>query len=145
MNRDFSTHTPVFINWKVGARGRTVSVSQTVPIQDMSHKAHLLIGLCAIALAPFATWGMVVIAARIWKARLLRILPWLRTLSWGVWGIGVLLFLIAVVQQHFWITPFAAITASSSFVFGQVGRWVKRRYAPELLPREFSNGVFPQG
>jgi hypothetical protein len=111
----------------------------------MSHKTHLLIGLFAIIAAPFAAWGIVVIAAPLWEARLRRILPWLRILSWGVWGISVPLFLFALVSQQFWITPLAAVTASSSFVFRQIERWIKRRYARDLLPRPFPNGVSPQG
>jgi hypothetical protein len=79
-------------------------------------------------------WGLVVIAAQIWGARLWGIVPWLRVLSWALWGVGLLIAFLAIFSgYHLWLMPFAGITASSGFLVGKVWLWVKRRYAPELL------------
>lgn len=110
----------------------------------MSHKAHLLLELLVVVVAPFAAWGLVIIAAYSWGARLRSLLPWLRTLSWVVWGIGVVLGLTALVQQQFWFLPFAASVGSSSVIFKQIERWVKRRHDPELLTGASPSSASPQ-
>jgi hypothetical protein len=100
----------------------------------VSQITHLLIVQLAIATAPFAVWGLVVIAAQIWGARVRGIVPWLHMLSLAVWGIALLIVLIAIFSgYHLWLMPCAGITASSGFILGKVELWVKQRYAPELL------------
>jgi hypothetical protein len=88
----------------------------------MSHITHLLIIQLAIAMAPFAVWGLVVIAAKIWGARLRGIVPWLRVLSWAVWGrwpadcfpcdiLGLPSLAYAIRRDHrqFWISRWKSV------------------------------------
>jgi len=103
----------------------------------MRHKALLLIYVLAIALSPLAIWCLVGIVGRAQKASLRGILPWLRALRWIAWAVAIILVFFALVRdQRLWLVPFAAVTFGASAGLGIVERWVKRRYAPDLLPSD---------
>lgn len=102
--------------------------------QNMSHKTLLLIDMLAIAVSPFATWGLLVIIGRGWKTNLRGTLPWLRVLRWVTWVVALLVFFIALTDERLWLGGFASAVVCASSGLGFVEQWVKQRYAPELLP-----------
>jgi hypothetical protein len=53
----------------------------------------------AIAALPFAVKAELVIIARIWKTNLRPTLPWLHTLRWTLWLIGMPFVLLAVLRS----------------------------------------------
>jgi hypothetical protein len=57
-----------------------------------------LIEVLAIAAVPFAAKAALVIVARIWKVNLRPALPWLRTVRWAVWLVGMPLALLAAIR-----------------------------------------------
>jgi len=62
-------------------------------------------------------------------------LPWLRALRWVAWLVNAPLLLVAVVYDPLhWLFPIAASLSASSSGLAICEGWVKRRYAPELLP-----------
>jgi hypothetical protein len=87
-----------------------------------------------------------VIIARIWKVNLRPTIPWLHTLRWAVWLIGMPFVLLAVLESSrvkFWYFVIGMALNSSSIQFGIVEGWVKRKYAPELVPPESPDGWWP--
>jgi hypothetical protein len=105
-----------------------------------------VIEVLAIAAVPFATKGVLAIVARIWKSNLRPTLPWLHTLRWVLYLIGMLIAFFAVLRSggvQFSLVAIGIALVSSSAGFGIVEGWVKRRYAPELLPPESPDGWWP--
>src|SRR5271156_3783930 len=105
-----------------------------------------IIEVLAIAAVPFATKGVLAIMARSWKANLRPTLPWLHTLRWVLWLIGMLIVSFALLKPggvQFSAFAIGMALVGSSAGFGIVERWVKRRYAPELLPPESPDGWWP--
>lgn len=100
----------------------------------MRHKALLLIDLLTIVVSPFAIWGLLVIIGDVGKANLSGILPWLRAFRWVAYCAAVLLLFIGIADERLWrLGGFASAAVCASTGLGFVERWVKRRYAPELL------------
>jgi hypothetical protein len=98
----------------------------------------ILIGVAAIAVAsPFATIGVLAAIARFRKANLRPTLRWLRASRWVAWLIGLPFAFAAVVShQLFFCFPIGMSLISASAGLAITEQWVKRRYAPELLPTE---------
>jgi len=111
----------------------------------MSHKSHLLLILLAIAVSPFAVWGIVVMAARIWGARLLGILPWLRALRWLTWLGGLLLSLTALISEgRRWLTPFAIAAFAASLGSSLAEAWVQRRFGHPDVGSRLPTAMIPK-
>jgi hypothetical protein len=109
-------------------------------------KPLILTEVLAIAALPFAMKAVLVIIARIWKTNLRPTLPWLHTLRWALWVIGMPFVLLAVLRKShvkFLYFAFGMALISSSTGFGIVEGWVKRKYAPELVPPESPDGWWP--
>jgi hypothetical protein len=98
----------------------------------------ILIGVSAIAVAsPFATIGVLAAIARFRKANLRPTLRWLRASRWATWLIGAPFVAVGLASHQLSLCfPFgmSMITASGGLTITE--NWVKRRYAPELLPTE---------
>jgi hypothetical protein len=104
-----------------------------------------LIEVLAVIAVPFALKGVLAIVARIWRTNLRPTLPWLRTLRWALWLIGMPFVLLAVLRSsrvNFLYFAIGMALVTSSIGFGIVGNWVKRKYAPESVPPE-SDGWWP--
>jgi len=104
----------------------------------------MLIGVPAVSALPFALWGVLFVVARVWQTNLRSTLPCLRVLRWLTWLIGVV-FTGAAVLSHrlFWLWPIGVIVTTFSVGLSFAEGWVKRRYAPELLPVESPFGWWP--
>lgn len=101
----------------------------------------MLLGVLALATMPFAAWGILAAVARNWKANLRPTLAWLRASRWVIWLIGMPLVLAAVLShEYFWLFPIGASLISASAGLAPVEGWVRRHYAPELLPPESPDG-----
>jgi hypothetical protein len=96
----------------------------------------LLIAVLANA-APFIVWGVLYVVGRILTVTLRPTLPWLHASRWAAWLIGMPLVVAALAWHRYsWLFPVGMCLASWSIAFGIVEGWVKKRYAPELLPPE---------
>lgn len=104
-----------------------------------------MVACVALCSAPMGIWAILAAVARIWHANLRSTLPALRAARWAMWLLAIPLMIPFVAFHKFiWLWPFG----SSAFAFAAglaiPERWVKKRYAPDLLPTEPSPfGWFP--
>jgi|SRR5579864_8843497 hypothetical protein len=104
----------------------------------------MLGGILAIGAAfPFVTIGVLAVIARLRKVNLRPTLPWLRTMRWVGWLVGITVASVAFVSHGlfptFWFfIGISIVSASAGLAISE--QWVKRRDAPEsLLPHSPSN------
>ncbi len=91
---------------------------------------------------PLVIWLALYLAYRWWSFNSRSMLPWLRTLRWTGWGFGVLLFLLSVAREHFSVVYGIAMT-TFSVGLSIPERWVKRRFAPDLIDPITPHGFWP--
>ena len=96
-----------------------------------------------VASVPFVFWGILVVLARLWNPNMRRVLPWLRTIRWIVWGLGnILVFVVlGLPHKYFWLFGIAMCIVSIGPGLAPVERWVKKRFAPELLDPKSDGSV----
>jgi hypothetical protein len=94
------------------------------------------IGVLTLAVAsPFATIGILAVIAHYRKSNLQPALLWLRGLRWASWLAGAPFTFAALASQKFFFCfPIGMALISASAGLSITEQWVKRRYAPELLP-----------
>jgi hypothetical protein len=105
-----------------------------------------IIVFSTIVAVPFAVKGGLVIVARIWRANLRPTLPWLHTLRWVLWTVGMMITIFALIRSggvQFSLFTIGMALNTSATGFGMVEGWVKRRYAPELVAIESPDGWWP--
>jgi ABC-type enterochelin transport system permease subunit len=109
------------------------------------NKTTAIIGMLAIGSAPFLGLGILAVVGRIWKPNLRSTLPWLRALRWTAWLVGMILVVTTVLGLHSdrLLFAFAGGLVTGSIGLGVVETWVKRHYAPELIPPESPDGYWP--
>ncbi len=94
--------------------------------------ARIVAGVVILA-APFLLWLALYATARLFSVNLRRILPVIISLHLLTYGAGVVLMLINLANNHFPGRYAAALVAcSAGLIFPET--WLKRRFAPDLLP-----------
>jgi|SRR6185437_3767410 hypothetical protein len=108
----------------------------------MSHKTDLLLILLAIAVMPFAGWGIAVIAARIWGARLRSILPWLSALRWLTYVGALLVPLSSVAGGR--LAPFGFVAFGAFCALVPAEAWIKRRFGQADVGARLPTAMIPK-
>lgn len=99
-----------------------------------SKVAAIEFALASFAL-PLIFWLTMYWAARWWSINWRPILPWLRTVRWISWGFAAVLLLLGLGDANFSWLGFAMLSFSAGLCIPE--GWVKRRFAPELVNRDW--------
>lgn len=100
-------------------------------------KTTAIIEMLAIGSAPMLSLGILAVVSRIWKQNLRSTLPWLRALRWILWLVGMIFVTATVLGIYRFDRLLLAVgggLVSASIGLAVVEAWVKRHYAPELIP-----------
>jgi hypothetical protein len=103
----------------------------------------LFTALTFIAL-PIIMWGVLLAWVRVRNPNLRPMVAWLHAVQWGTWLLGAPLAFVGVLYNPLhWLFTLGAGMAACSSGFGAVNSWVKRRYAPELVTCDSTDGYWP--
>ncbi|MGA7908630.1 MAG: hypothetical protein WCA16_14565 [Candidatus Sulfotelmatobacter sp.] len=110
----------------------------------MSRKGWAVIAILMNVALPFIVWGMLAAARSLRNANLRPVLRWLRVARWVAWICGMPLVTIAVLSDNYrwlWLIGMGLVSLSGGLVIPE--GWVKRRYAPESVPKESDEEWWP--
>jgi hypothetical protein len=100
-------------------------------------KLRILIALIAMWLIPFATWGVLWIARKVYSPNLRPLLPSLKALRWLFWFIGCSVSTAGLLSDAVhWLFPIGMGIWGISSGLSFPESWLKRHYAPESLGSE---------